>query len=66
MGLFSQVPQAKYDHLLSVAQAVGAERDYYQGPIQKFRKEMGTNKEARKTTQYFFSACVSVPPTETK
>lgn len=66
MGLFSQVPQAKYDHLLSVAQAVGAERDYYQGPIQKFRKEMGTNKEARKTTQYFFPACVPVPPTETK
>ncbi len=30
MGLFSQVPQAKYDRLLSIAQAVGAERDYYQ------------------------------------
>ncbi|AMJ64125.1 hypothetical protein [Hymenobacter sp. PAMC 26628] len=66
MGLFSQVPQAKYDHLLGVAQAVGAERDYYQGQIQKFRKEMGTNKEARKTTQYFFPAYVPAPPTETK
>lgn len=54
MGLFSQVPQAKHDHLLGVAQAVGAERDFYQGQIQKFRKEMGTNKEARKTTQFYF------------
>jgi len=66
MGLFSQVPQAKYDHLLGVAQAVGAERDYYQGQIQKFRKDMGTNKESQKTTQYFFPAYVPVPPTETK
>lgn len=66
MGLFSQVPQAKYDHLLGVAQAVGAERDYYQGQIQKFRKDMGTNKEARKTTQFFFPAYVPAPPAETK
>jgi len=66
MGLFSQVPQAKYDHLLGVAQAVGTERDYYQGQIQKFRKEMGTGKEARKTTQYFFPAYVPAPTTETK
>lgn len=66
MGLFSQVPQAKYDRLLRVAQAVGAERDYYQGRIQKFRKEMGTTKEARKTTQYFFPAYVPAPLTETK
>lgn len=66
MGLFSQVPQAKYDHLLGVAQAVGAERDYYQGQIQKFRKEMGTNKESRKTTQFFFPAYVPASPTETK
>ena len=56
MGLFSQVPQAKYDQLLGVAQAVGAERDYYQGQIQKFRKDMGTAKESRKTTQFYFPA----------
>jgi ElaB/YqjD/DUF883 family membrane-anchored ribosome-binding protein len=66
MGLFSQVPQAKYDQLLGVAQAVGAERDYYQGQIQKFRKDMGVDKEARNTTQYFFLAYVPAPPTETK
>ncbi|WP_262903477.1 hypothetical protein [Hymenobacter psoromatis] len=28
MGLFSQVAHGKYNHLLSVAQTVGAERDY--------------------------------------
>ena len=66
IGLFSQVPQAKYDHLLGVAQAVGAERDYYQGQIQKFRKDMGANKEARKTTQFFFPPYVPAPPAETK
>ena len=66
MGLFSQVPQAKYDHLLGVAQAVGAERDFYQGQIQKFRKDMGTTKEMRKTTQQLFPPYVPVPPTETK
>lgn len=66
MGLFSQVPQAKYDQLLRVEQAVRAERDYYQGRIQKFRKEMDTNKEARKTTQYFFPAYVPAAPAETK
>lgn len=64
MGLFSQVPQEKYDHLLRVAQAVGAERDYYQGQIQKFRKDMGTTKEMRKTTQQLFPPYV--PPAETK
>ncbi len=56
MGLFSQVPQQKYDHLLGVAQAVGAERDFYQGQIQRFRKDMGTTKEARKNTPYYFPA----------
>ncbi len=66
LGLFSQVPQAKYDHLLGVAQEVGRERDYYQGQIQKFRKEMGANKEARETTQFFFPAYVPAPPAETK
>jgi len=54
MGLFSQVPQEKYDRLLRVAQAVGAERDAYQEQIQKFRKDMGTTKEMRKTTQFYF------------
>lgn len=61
MGLFSQVPQAKYDHLLSVAQAVGAERDYYQGQIQKFRKQMSTTKEMRQTTQQLFPPYAPAP-----
>jgi len=66
MGLFSQVPQAKYDHLLGVAQEVGRERDYYQGQIQRFRKDMSTNKEAQKTTQFFFPAYVPAPPAKTE
>jgi hypothetical protein len=66
MGLFSQVPQAKYDHLLGVAQAVGAERDYYQGQIQRFRKQMSTTKEMRQTTQQLFPPYVPAPPAETK
>jgi hypothetical protein len=61
-GLFSQVPQAKYDHLLGVAQAVRAEQDYYQGQIQRFRKDRSTDKETRKTTQFFFPAYVPAPP----
>ena len=60
LGLFSQVPQAKYDHLLGVAQAVGAERDFYQGQIQQFRKDMSTTKALRKTTQQLFPPYV--PP----
>jgi hypothetical protein len=64
-GLFSQVSQEKYDRLLRNAQAVGAERDYYQGRIQKFRKEMGTDKESQKTTQHFFPAYVPAAPAET-
>jgi hypothetical protein len=66
MGLFSQVPQAKYDHLLGVAQEIGRERDYYQGQIQRFRKDMGTNKEARKTTQFFFPPYVPAPAAKTE
>lgn len=66
MGLFSQVPQAKYDHLLGVAQAVGAERDYYQGQIQRFRKNMSTTKAMRQTTQQLFPPYVPAPRTETK
>lgn len=66
LGLFSQVPQAKYDHLLGVAQEVGRERDYYQGQIQRFRKDMNTDKEARKTTQFFFPAYVPAPPAKTE
>jgi len=61
MGLFSQVPQAKYDRLLGIAQAVGAERDYYEGQIQKFRKDMGTTKEARKSTRFYFPEYVPAP-----
>jgi hypothetical protein len=66
MGLFSRVPQAKYDHLLGVEQEVGRERDYYQGQIQRFRKDMSADKEARKTTQFFFPTYVPAPPAETK
>jgi hypothetical protein len=66
MGLFSQVPQAKYDHLLSVAQAVGAERDYYQGQIQQFRKTMSTTKAMRQTTRQLFPPYVPSAPAEKK
>jgi CRISPR/Cas system-associated exonuclease Cas4 (RecB family) len=66
MGLFSQVPQAKYDQLLGVAQAVGAERDFYQGQIQRFRKDMSTTKAMRQTTQQLFPPYVPVPSAETK
>ncbi|MBT9395604.1 hypothetical protein KLP40_20730 [Hymenobacter sp. NST-14] len=64
MGLFSQVPQDKYDQLLRVAQEVGRERNYYRGRIEKFRKEMGATKQARKTSQYFFPAYVPASPAE--
>jgi hypothetical protein len=66
MGLFSQVPQAKYDHLLGVAQEVGRERDYYQGQIQRFRKQMNITKEMRQTTQQLFPPYVPIPTTEAK
>jgi len=66
MGLFSQVPQAKYDHLLGVAQAVGVERDYYQRQIQRFRKDMSTTKAMRQTTQQLFPPYVPAAPAETK
>jgi hypothetical protein len=64
LGLFSQVPQAKYDRLLSIAQAVGAERDFYQGQIQRFRKAMGTTKAMRQATQQQFPPYV--PPAATE
>lgn len=53
-GLFSGVSQEKYDRLLRTAQAVGAERDFYGGQIQRFRQSMNTTKEMRKTTQQLF------------
>ncbi len=65
-GMFSRVPQEKYDHLLGVAQAVGAERDYYQGQIQRFRKDMSTTKEMRQTAQQLFPPYVPAAPAETK
>jgi hypothetical protein len=61
-GAFAGVSQVKYDHLLDVAQEVGAERDFYQGQIQKFRKDMGTTKEMRKTTQQLFPPYSSIRP----
>jgi hypothetical protein len=64
LGLFSQVPQAKYDRLLSIAQAVGAERDFYQGQIQKFSKTMSATKAMRQTTQQHFPPYV--PPAATE
>jgi len=55
LGAFSGVAQAKYDHLLGVAQAVGAERDTYQQQIQVFKKDMSKgNKELRKQTEHYF------------
>ncbi|GAA4360743.1 hypothetical protein GCM10023185_27460 [Hymenobacter saemangeumensis] len=60
-GAFSGVAQAKYDQLLGVAQAVGAERDFYKAQIQRFRKDMGTTKEMRKTTQQLFPPYVPTP-----
>lgn len=65
-GAFAGVSQAKYDQLLHVAQAVGAERDYYQGQIAKFRQQMGTTKEMRKTTQQLFPPYVPAAPAQTK
>jgi hypothetical protein len=65
-GMFSRVSQEKYDRLLRVAQAVGAERDYYQGQIQRFRKDMSTTKAMRQTTQQLFPPYVPGPPTETE
>ncbi len=59
-GHFSRVPKAEYDRLLGTARAVSAERDFYQGQIQEFRKQMGTTKEMRKTTQQLFPPYV--PP----
>ena len=61
-GMFSRVSQDKYNHLLGVAQAVGAERDYYQEQIQQFRKTMSTTKAMRQTTQQLFPPYVPVLP----
>ena len=58
--------QGKYNRLLGVAHAVGAERDYYQGQIQQFRKDMSTAKTMRQTTQQLFSPYLPVPRIETK
>jgi hypothetical protein len=63
-GAFSGVSQAKYDHLLGVAQAVGRERDYYQQQIEKFRKRMNTTKTMRQTTQQLFPPYVPVTPAQ--
>ncbi len=63
-GAFAGVSQAKYDGLLHAAQAVVTERDYYQGQIQKFRKEVGTTKELRKITQHYFPPYVAPAPAE--
>ena len=65
MGLFSQVPQAKYDQLMSAAQAVQGERNFYRGQIEQFRKDMGTTKQMRKTTQQLFPPYM-LPAAETK
>jgi hypothetical protein len=53
-GAFTGVSQAKYDHLLGVAQEVGRERDYYHQQIEQFRKSMSTTKAMRQTTQQLF------------
>ena len=58
--------QGKYNRLLGGAHAVGAERDYYQGQIQQFWKDMSTAKTMRQTTQQLFSPYLPVPRIETK
>lgn len=63
LGAFSGVAQAKYDHLLGVAQEVGRERDYYQQQIAQFRKSMNTTKAMRQTTQQLFPPYAPAPPT---
>ena len=62
-GAFGGVSQAKYDHLLGVAQAVVRERDYYQHQIEQFRKRMNTTKAMRQTTQQLFPPYVPASPT---
>ncbi len=61
-GAFAGVSQAKYDHLLGVAQAVGQERDYYHQQIERFRKSMSTTKAMRQTTQQLFPPYVPTSP----
>lgn len=54
-GAFSGVAPAKYERAVQVAQAVGAERDYYQQKIQAFKKDMSKGgKELRKQTEQYF------------
>jgi hypothetical protein len=51
---FSSVAQAKDDHLLGTARAVGAEQGSLQQQIQVFKKYMSKgNKELRKQTATF-------------
>ncbi len=61
-GAFAGVSQAKYDHLLGVAQAVGQERDYYHQQIEQFRQSMSTTKAMRQTTQQLFPPYVPTSP----
>jgi hypothetical protein len=61
-GALAGVSQAKYDHLLGVAQAVGQERDYYQQQIDQFRKSMSTTRDMRKTTQLLFPPYAPAAP----
>ncbi len=65
-GAFAGVTQAKYDHLLGVAQEVSRERDYYHQQIEQFRKSMNTTKAMRQTTQQLFPPYVSPSPAKTK
>ena len=60
LGAFSGVAQAMYDHLLGIAQAVGAERDSCQQQIQVFKKDMSKgNKELCKQTDRYFPAYIA-------
>jgi hypothetical protein len=60
-GTFSGVSQAKYDHLVGVAQMAGTERDYYAQQITAFRQKMGTTKSMRQKTTQLFPPYVAKP-----
>lgn len=54
LGVFDSVPKAEYETQRAVSQELAKERDFYRQQIQRFSKEMNTNKESRKTTHYYF------------
>jgi hypothetical protein len=65
VGVFNNVPKADYEAQRAVNQGLAKERDYYRQQIQRFTKEMNSDREARKMTQYYFPKYGS-PPTKAK